>query len=104
MDEMRAIIRKIIEAEQKNTAEYRKQRMKPINEILEELENKELEIKELKKKESEMKEKQLKEKDWRVKEQMRIIINQDIDDKTKLNIITSLFLIEFPEAKELFTE
>ena len=94
MDEMRAIIRKIIEAEQKNTAEYRRQRMRPINEILEELENKELE----------MKEKQLKEKDWRVKEQMRIIINQDIDDKTKLNIITSLFLIEFPEAKELFTE
>ncbi len=91
MDETRTIIRKLVEEENKDVLEEK-------DRIIEE-KTKKIEYKEKILKELELKEKELEEKELRIKKQIQLILNQNFDDKTKINIIKSLLSIEFPEWK-----
>ena len=108
MDETRTIIRKLVEEENKETLkekdkiieeknkelEEKKKELEEKNKELEE-KNKELEYNEEKhKKELEEKNKELEYKDKTIKEYDNIVHNENIDEKAKINVLSSLIIVK----------
>ena len=108
MDETRTIIRKLVEEENKETLkekdkiieeknkelEEKKKELEDNNKELEE-KNKELEYNEEKhKKELEEKNKELEYKDKTIKEYDNIVHNENIDEKAKINVLSSLIIVK----------
>ena len=108
MDETRTIIRKLVEEENKETLKEKdkiieeknkelEEKNKELEEKNKELEekNKELEYNEEKhKKELEEKNKELEYKDKTIKEYDNIVHNENIDEKAKINVLSSLIIVK----------
>ena len=108
MDETRTIIRKLVEEENKETLKEKdkiieeknkelEEKNKELEEKKKELEekNKELEYNEEKhKKELEEKNKELEYKDKTIKEYDNIVHNENIDEKAKINVLSSLIIVK----------
>ena len=90
MDETRTIIRKLVEEENKETL---KEKDKIIEEKNKELEEKKKELEE-KNKELEEKNKELEYKDKTIKEYDNIVHNENIDEKAKINVLSSLIIVK----------
>ena len=94
MDETRTIIRKLVEEENKETLKEKDKIIEEKNKELEE-KNKELEYNEEKhKKELEEKNKELEYKDKTIKEYDNIVHNENIDEKAKINVLSSLIIVK----------
>ena len=109
MDETRTIIRKLVEEENKETLkekdkiieeknkelQYNEEKHKKELEYNEEKHKKELEYNEEKhKKELEEKNKELEYKDKTIKEYDNIVHNENIDEKAKINVLSSLIIVK----------